>query len=62
MDSFRQRFGDLASDLRRLRANRCRPAMAAQSKKRPRKKGTVEHIKVHGAALAGNLENDSPDH
>ena len=23
--------------------------------------GTVEHIKVHGAALEGNLEGDSPD-
>ena len=27
----------------------------------PAKKGTVERIKVHGAALAGNLEGDSPD-
>ncbi len=25
------------------------------------KQGTVEHIKVHGKALEGNLENDSPD-
>jgi enterochelin esterase-like enzyme len=24
-------------------------------------KGTVEHVKVHGAALEGNLEGDSPD-
>src|SRR5262245_5427866 len=35
------------------------PAMAQS--KAAEKKGTVEHIKVHGAALAGNLENDSPD-
>ena len=27
----------------------------------PQKKGTVEHIKVHGASLAGNLEGDAPD-
>src|SRR5215813_1989357 len=27
----------------------------------PAKKGTVEHIKVHGKALEGNLEGDSPD-
>ena len=27
----------------------------------PGKKGTVERIKVHGAALVGNLEGDSPD-
>ena len=27
----------------------------------PNKTGTVERIKVHGAALAGNLEGDSPD-
>jgi S-formylglutathione hydrolase len=27
----------------------------------PEKKGTVEHIKVHGKALEGNLEGDSPD-
>ena len=27
----------------------------------PVKKGTVEHIKVHGAALEGNLEGDSAD-
>src|SRR2546426_11607783 len=25
------------------------------------KKGTVEHIKVHGKSLEGNLEGDSPD-
>ena len=25
------------------------------------KQGTVEHIKVHGKSLEGNLENDSPD-
>src|SRR5215471_14945579 len=25
------------------------------------KPGTVEHIKVHGKSLEGNLENDSPD-
>src|SRR5437763_16872047 len=25
------------------------------------KKGTVEHIKVHGNSLEGNLEGDSPD-
>src|SRR6478672_13634696 len=27
----------------------------------PAKKGTVEHIKVHGKSLDGNLERDSPD-
>ena len=27
----------------------------------PVKKGTVEHIKVHGVSLEGNLEGDSPD-
>ncbi len=27
----------------------------------PGKKGTVEHIKVHGVSLEGNLEGDSPD-
>jgi enterochelin esterase-like enzyme len=27
----------------------------------PAKQGTVEHIKVHGKALEGNLEKDSPD-
>src|SRR4029079_10368266 len=27
----------------------------------PVKKGSVEHIKVHGKALEGNLEGDSPD-
>ena len=32
----------------------------AQSKT-PAKKGTVEKISVHGAALQGNLEGDSPD-
>jgi enterochelin esterase-like enzyme len=35
------------------------PALAQS--KAAEKKGTVEHIKVHGAALAGNLENDSAD-
>jgi S-formylglutathione hydrolase len=33
---------------------------AAQNGATPRK-GTVERIKVHGAALEGNLEKDSPD-
>ena len=27
----------------------------------PAKKGTVDHVKVHGVSLAGNLEGDSPD-
>ncbi len=27
----------------------------------PSKRGTVEHIKVHGKSLEGNLEGDSPD-
>ncbi len=27
----------------------------------PEKQGTVEHIKVHGKSLEGNLEGDSPD-
>src|SRR5437870_877237 len=27
----------------------------------PAKKGNVEHIKVHGKSLEGNLEGDSPD-
>ena len=27
----------------------------------PAKKGTVEHVKVHGAALDGNLQGESPD-
>ena len=27
----------------------------------PVKQGTVEHIKVHGKSLEGNLEKDSPD-
>src|SRR5262245_46118679 len=33
---------------------------AAQSNS-PAKKGTVEKVSVHGAALQGNLEGDSPD-
>ncbi|HKE84823.1 MAG TPA: alpha/beta hydrolase-fold protein, partial [Vicinamibacterales bacterium] len=33
---------------------------AAQSNA-PAKKGTVEKVSVHGAALQGNLEGDSPD-
>ena len=32
----------------------------AQTKGQPAK-GTVEHIKVHGKSLDGNLEGDSPD-
>jgi S-formylglutathione hydrolase len=35
-------------------------AVEAQSG-RERRPGAVEHIKVHGAALEGNLEGDSPD-
>ena len=35
------------------------PALAQS--KGAEKKGTVEHIKVHGASLVGNLEGDSPD-
>ena len=27
----------------------------------PAKKGSVEKVSVHGAALQGNLEGDSPD-
>src|SRR5262244_3565500 len=27
----------------------------------PANKGTVEHIKVHGKSLEGNLEGDTPD-
>ena len=34
--------------------------VAAQSNA-PAKKGTVEKVSVHGAALQGNLEGDSPD-
>src|SRR5712672_751025 len=35
-------------------------ALSAQSTA-PVKQGTVEHIKVHGKSLEGNLEKDSPD-
>jgi S-formylglutathione hydrolase len=34
---------------------------AQASANAPAKKGTVEHIKVHGKSLEGNLEGDSPD-
>ena len=35
-------------------------ALHAQANRVPRS-GAVEHVKVHGAALEGNLEGDSPD-
>ena len=35
-------------------------ALHAQANRAPRS-GAVEHVKVHGAALEGNLEGDSPD-
>src|SRR5438477_628292 len=36
-------------------------AAPPQAGRTSRAAGTVEHIKVHGAALEGNLEADSPD-
>jgi len=38
----------------------CFTAVGAQTEA-PVKQGTVEHIKVHGKSLEGNLEKDSPD-
>jgi len=35
--------------------------LAGQTNTPAAKKGTVEHIKVHGKSLEGNLEGDSPD-
>ena len=37
------------------------PQTQAQEKGSAAKKGTFEKIKVHGKALEGNLEGDSPD-
>ena len=37
------------------------PAQAAPPPKPPSRANAVEHIKIHGKSLEGNLEADSPD-